>query len=75
MVSDRTEKLRLHTQQHVVVTGEDSVLCTELGELKSQEEDDPKCVLWYKSMTWFGVIRSDHRNEYCLTVSDRSSLP
>jgi hypothetical protein len=37
---------------------QDSVLRTELGELESQEDDAPKCVLRYKPMTWGDQVSS-----------------
>jgi hypothetical protein len=40
-----------------------SVLLTEMVSLESQEEDVPRHVLWFKSMSWLGKIRSHHRNE------------
>ncbi len=43
-----------------MTTVEDSVLCVEMGALKSQEEDDPKRILWYKSLGFLGVIRPHH---------------
>jgi hypothetical protein len=33
------------------------------GDLESQEEDDPKCILWFKSMSWLGQIRPHRRYE------------
>ncbi len=39
MVSCHAEQLRLRSQQHIVSTIEDSVLRTEMTDLKSQEED------------------------------------
>ncbi len=52
------EKLRLHTEQRVVTTVEDSALRVEM----SQEEDDSRRVLWYKPRV-LGVIRSHRRDE------------
>ena len=48
VVSCRAEQLRLRTQQRIIATAEDSIsaLKTEMGDLKSQEEDAPKRVLW-----------------------------
>ncbi len=63
MVSRRTEQLRLHRQQRVVVTVEDSALCVEMGALESQEEDTPKRILWYKPLGFLGMIRPHHRDE------------
>jgi hypothetical protein len=34
-----------------------------MGDLESQEEDDPKRILWYKPTGFLGVIRSHHRDE------------
>ena len=31
--------------------------------MESQEEDVPRRVLWFKSMSWLGRIRSHHRDE------------
>jgi hypothetical protein len=58
-----TEQLSLHSQQRVVVTVEESVLKTEMTGLESQEEDDPKRLLFFKSMSWLGQIRSHRRDE------------
>ena len=63
MVSRRTEQFRLHTQQCVVVTVEDSILCVEMDALDPQEEDVPKRILWYKPLGFLGVIRSHLRDE------------
>ena len=53
-----------------MTTVEDSVLCTEMGALESQEEDAPKRVLWYKPMAFWGVIRPHHRDEvYTLSTT------
>jgi hypothetical protein len=49
--SRRTEQLILRSQQGIVVTVEDSVLKTEMVDLESQEEDDPKRILFFKSMS------------------------
>ena len=46
-VSRCAEQLRLHTQQHLVATVEDSALRVEMGALESQEEDAPRRI-WYK---------------------------
>ncbi len=40
-------------QQRIVVTVENSVLWTEMTGLESQEEDDPKCILFFMSMFVF----------------------
>ncbi len=44
-------------------TVEDSVLKTEMTGLESQEEDDPKRILFFKPMSWLGQIRSHRRDE------------
>jgi hypothetical protein len=46
--SRRDEKLSLSSQQRIVATVEDSVLRTEMTGLESQEEDDPKSILFFK---------------------------
>ena len=46
-----------------VATVEDSVLRTEMAGLESLEEDDPKCILFYKPMGWLGQIRPHRRDE------------
>ncbi len=46
-----TEQLILLSQQRIVVTVEDSVLRTEMNGLESQEEDVPKCILFFKPMS------------------------
>jgi hypothetical protein len=61
--SHHTEQLSLHSQQCIVGTVEDSVLRTEMTDLESQEEDDPKCILFFKPMSWLGQIRSHRRDE------------
>jgi hypothetical protein len=61
--SRRVEQLRLRSQQRIVTTVEDSVLRTEMTGLESQEEDDPKCILFFKPMSWLGQIRSHRRDE------------
>jgi hypothetical protein len=38
----------------VVATVEESVLKTEMAGLESQEEDDPKGLLFFKPMSWLG---------------------
>ena len=42
----RAEQLRLHSQQRIVATVEDSALRTEMGALESQEGDAPRRILW-----------------------------
>ena len=61
--SHRTEQLRLRSQQRIVTTVEDSVLRTEMTGLESQEEDDPKRILFFKPISWLGQIRSHRRDE------------
>ena len=61
--SRRAEQLSLHSQQRIVPTVEDSVLRTEMTDLESQEEDAPKCILFFKPMSWLGQIRSHRRDE------------
>jgi hypothetical protein len=61
--SRRTEELSLRSQQHIAATIEDSVLRTEMAGLESQEEDDPKRILFFKPMRWLGQIRSHRRVE------------
>jgi hypothetical protein len=61
--SRRAEQLNLHSQQHIVSTVEESVLRMEKAGLESQEEDDPKRVLFFKPMSWLGQIRPHRRDE------------
>jgi hypothetical protein len=61
--SRRAEQLNLHSQHHIVTTVEDSVLRTEMAGLESQEEDDSKSILFFKTMSWLGQIRSHRRDE------------
>ena len=63
VVSIRVEQLRLCVKKLVVTTVEDSVLRTEMDNLESEEEDDPRRVLWYKPMSWLGQIRPHRRDE------------
>ena len=49
--SRHTEQLSLRSQQSIVATVEDSVLRTEMTDLESQEEDDPKSILFFKTMS------------------------
>ena len=63
VISRRAEQLNLHSQQHIVATVEDSVLRTEMSDLESQEDDDPKSILFFKSMSWLGQIRTYRRDE------------
>ncbi len=50
----RAEQLQLRSKQRIIVTDEDSVLRTEMDNLESQEEDDPRRFLWFKPMSWLG---------------------
>jgi hypothetical protein len=61
--SRRAEQLSLRSQQRIVVTVEDSVLRTQMTDLESQEEDVPKCILFFKPMSWLGQIRPHRRDE------------
>ena len=47
----RPEQLILYSQQRIVATVEDSVLRTEMAGLESQEEDAPKRILFFESMS------------------------
>ncbi len=49
--SRRTEQLTLHSHHRIVATVEDSVPRTEMDGLESQEEDAPKCILFFKVMS------------------------
>jgi hypothetical protein len=53
----------LRSQQRIVATVEESVLRMEMAVLESQEEDAPNRVLFFKSMSWLGQIRTHRRNE------------
>jgi hypothetical protein len=55
--------LSSRSQQRVVATVEESVLKTEMAGLESQEEDDPKRILFFKPMSWLGQIRPHRRDE------------
>ncbi len=61
--SRRHEQLSLRSQQRIVATVEESVLRMEMTGLESQEEDAPKRVLFYKPMSWLGLIRPHRRDE------------
>ena len=61
--SRRAEQLSLRSQQRIVATVEDSVLHTEMTGLESLEEDDPKCILFYKPMGCLGQIKYHRRDE------------
>ena len=45
------EQLNLLSQQNIVATVEDSVLRTEISGLESEEEDVPKRILFFKTMS------------------------
>jgi hypothetical protein len=49
--SRHVEQLSLRSQQSIVANVEDSVLRTEMDVLESQEEDDTKCILFFKPMS------------------------
>jgi hypothetical protein len=53
----------LSSQQRVMATVEESVLKTEMTGIESQEEDDPKSLLFFKPMSWLGQIRTHRRDE------------
>jgi hypothetical protein len=61
--SRQAEQLSLRSQQRVVATVEESVLKTEMAGLESQEEDAPKRLLFFKTMSWLGQIRPHRRDE------------
>ncbi len=61
--SRRAEQLSLSSHHLVVATVEDSVLKTEMTGLESQEEDDPKRLLFFKPMGYLGQIRTHRRDE------------
>ena len=67
--SRRAEQLRLHSQQRIVTTVEDSVLRTEMAGLESQEQDVPKRILFFKPMSWLGQIRTHRRDEEVWSAS------
>ncbi len=46
-----------------MATVEESVLKTEMTGLESQEEDDPKRILFFKPMSCLGQIRTHRRDE------------
>ncbi len=62
-VSRRAEQLSLRSQQRVVATVEESVLKMEMAGIESQEEDAPKRILFFKTMSWLGQIRPHRRDE------------
>ena len=49
--SRRAEQLSLRSQQRVVATVEDSVLRMEMTGFESQEEDAPKCILFFRPIS------------------------
>jgi hypothetical protein len=61
--SRQEEQLSSRSQQRVVATVEEPVLKTEMAGLESQEEDAPKRILFFKSMSWLGQIRTHRRDE------------
>jgi hypothetical protein len=61
--SHRAEQLSLTSQHYLVVTVEDSVLRTKMIGLESQEEDAPKCILFFKPMSWLSQIKSHRRDK------------
>jgi hypothetical protein len=61
--SCRTEQVDLLSQQFIIVTVEDSVLRTEMTGFESQEDDDPKCILFFNRLSWLGNIRPHRRDE------------
>ena len=73
--SRHPEQLNLSSQQHMVSTVEDSVLRTEMVVLESQEEDVPKRILFFKTMSWLGQIRTHRETKPGLLVFGRLSLP
>ncbi len=50
----------MRSQQRIVATVKESVLKTEMAGLESQEEDAPKRILFFKSMSCLGL--GDHLN-------------
>jgi hypothetical protein len=61
--SRHSEQLSPNSQQHIVSTIEDFVLRTEMTGLESQEEDTPKLIIFFKTMSCLGQIRSHRRDE------------
>jgi hypothetical protein len=61
--SHRAEQLSLRSQQRILATVENSVLRTEMTGIESQEEDDPKRILFFKPMSWLGQMRTHRRDE------------
>ena len=61
--SRRAEQFNLRSQQSIVDTVEESVLRMEMTGLESQEEDAPKCFLFFNPMSWLGQIRPHRRDE------------
>jgi hypothetical protein len=57
------EQLSSCCHHRVVSTVEESVLRMEMTGLESQEEDAPKCVLFYKPIGCLGHISPDRRDE------------
>jgi hypothetical protein len=52
--------LLIHNKQQIVF---ESVLKMEMEGLESQEEDAPKSILFFKTMSWLGQIRTHRRDE------------
>ncbi len=74
--SRRAEQSRFLSQLRIVTAVEDSVLRTEMTDVESQEEDVPKRILFFKTMSRLGQIRTHRRDEKPgLLVSDRHSFP
>ena len=46
-----------------MATVEDSVLRTEMSDLEPQEEDAPKCILFFNPMSWVEQISPHRRDE------------
>ncbi len=63
MGSRQAEQLSSRSQQRVVATVEESVLKTEMSGLESHQEDAPNRILFFKSMSWLGQIRTHRRDE------------
>ena len=63
VVSLRTEKVRVRTQERIIATTEDSVLRTEMDNLEPLDEETPKRVLSFKSTSCLGQLRTHHRDE------------
>ena len=55
LTPDRVSSKSRRRFQRIVTNVVDSVLCTDLTDLEPQEEDTPR-ILYYKPMSWLGVI-------------------